>query len=127
MKMDVLHCKTSEMMEKEIWVYLLAYNLLRTVMAVAASENGVEPREIGFKGAKQTMTSFASDLRHLIRAEVGQVKGICLPFMASGSSPGTGRYSIRQRSIRPGRKSSRERGQNAVSNDVGLIHRRSNS
>jgi hypothetical protein len=31
-----------------------------------------------------------SDLRHLIRAEVGQVKGICLAFMASGSSPGNG-------------------------------------
>ncbi len=28
------------MVQKEIWAYLLAYNLLRTVMAVAAEENG---------------------------------------------------------------------------------------
>ncbi len=53
MKMDILRCKTPEMVRKEIWAHLLAYNLLRTVMAVAASANGVEPREISFKGAKQ--------------------------------------------------------------------------
>src|SRR5206468_2912062 len=35
MKMDVLRCKTPEMVRKEIWAHLLAYNLLRTAMAVA--------------------------------------------------------------------------------------------
>jgi DDE family transposase len=59
MKMDVLRCKTPEMVQKELWVHLLAYNLLRTVMAVAAAENKVEPREISFKGAKQVVTAFA--------------------------------------------------------------------
>src|SRR5207249_10134746 len=53
MKMDILRCKTPAMVEKEIWAHLLAYNLLRTVMAVAASANDVEPRAISFKGAKQ--------------------------------------------------------------------------
>jgi Transposase DDE domain len=62
MKMDVLRCKTPEMVEKEIWAYLLAYNMLRTVMAVAASENDVEPRKISFKGAKQALTAFAPKL-----------------------------------------------------------------
>jgi Transposase DDE domain len=62
MKMDILRCKTPEMVEKEIWAFLLAYNLLRTVMAVAASENDVEPREISFKGAKQALTAFAPKL-----------------------------------------------------------------
>src|SRR5215212_4770615 len=59
MKMDILRCKTPEMVRKEIWAHLLAYNLLRTVMAVAASENDVEPRQISFKGAKQAVTAFA--------------------------------------------------------------------
>jgi hypothetical protein len=62
MKMDILRCKTPEMVEKEIWAHLLAYNLLRTVMAVAASENDMEPREISFKGAKQALTAFAPKL-----------------------------------------------------------------
>jgi hypothetical protein len=59
MKMDVLRCKTPEMVRKEIWTHLLAYNLLRTVMAVAAAENGIEPRQVSFKGAKQAVTAFA--------------------------------------------------------------------
>jgi hypothetical protein len=50
-QMDILRCKTPAMVEKEIWAHLLAYNLLRTVMAVAAVENDVEPRALSFKGA----------------------------------------------------------------------------
>jgi hypothetical protein len=59
MQMDVLRCKAPEMVEKEIWAHLLAYNLLRTVMAAAAGENGLEPRQVSFKGAKQAVTAFA--------------------------------------------------------------------
>ena len=59
MQMDVLRCKSPEMVHKEIWAHLLAYNLLRTVMAVAAAEVGIEPREVSFKGAKQAVTAFA--------------------------------------------------------------------
>jgi Transposase DDE domain len=59
MQMDILRCKTPEMVEKEIWTHLLAYNLLRTVMAIAAAEVGIEPREVSFTGAKQAVTAFA--------------------------------------------------------------------
>jgi hypothetical protein len=59
MQMDILRCKTPDMVHKEIWTHLLAYNLLRTVMAVAAHENDIEPRQVSFKGAKQTLTAFA--------------------------------------------------------------------
>jgi hypothetical protein len=52
MKMDVLRCKTPEMVRKEIWAHLLAYNLLRTVTAVAAAEAGTEPRKVSFKGGQ---------------------------------------------------------------------------
>jgi hypothetical protein len=62
MQMDVLRCKSPEMIHKEIWAHLLAYNLLRTVMAVAAAENGLEPRQVSFKGAKQAVTAFAPKL-----------------------------------------------------------------
>src|SRR6516162_3147392 len=48
-QMDILRCKSPEMVEKEIWAHLLAYNLLRTVMAVAAAEHGLEPRQVSFK------------------------------------------------------------------------------
>jgi Transposase DDE domain len=35
--MDVLRCKTPEMVRKEIWMHMLAYNLIRGVMAKTAS------------------------------------------------------------------------------------------
>jgi hypothetical protein len=59
MQMDILRCKTPDMVHKEIWTHLLAYNLLRTVMAVAAKENNTEPRKVSFKGAKQALMAFA--------------------------------------------------------------------
>ena len=59
MQMDILRCKSPEMVEEEIWAHLLAYNLLRTVMAVAAAGVGIEPRRVSFKGAKQAVTAFA--------------------------------------------------------------------
>jgi hypothetical protein len=52
MPMDVLRCKTPEMVHKEIWAHLLAYRRLRTVRAVAAAEVGIEPGRVSFKGAK---------------------------------------------------------------------------
>ncbi len=62
MQMEFLRCKSPEMVHKEIWAHLLAYNLLRTVMAVAAGKNGLEPRQVSFKGAKQAVTAFAPKL-----------------------------------------------------------------
>jgi hypothetical protein len=51
--MDVLRCKDPEMVEKELWVNLLAYNLIRLLMAQAAMESGVHPRELSFKHTVQ--------------------------------------------------------------------------
>ena len=72
MKMDILRCKTPEMVRKEIWAHLLAYNLLRTVMAVAASESDVEPRKISFKGAKQALTAFAPKIEAARPEDAGE-------------------------------------------------------
>ena len=58
MQMRVLRCKTPELVRKELWTHILAYNLIRTVMAQAASKHGLEPRSISFKGAMQTLEAF---------------------------------------------------------------------
>ncbi|QDV74296.1 Transposase DDE domain protein [Botrimarina mediterranea] len=57
MQMEV-RCKTSELVRKEIWTHVLAYNLIRTVMAQAASRHALPPRTISFKGAMQTLEAF---------------------------------------------------------------------
>jgi Transposase DDE domain len=60
--MDVLRCQSPAMVRKEVWAHLLAYNLIRGVMAQAAEELGCDPRELSFKGALQAMTTFAERL-----------------------------------------------------------------
>jgi hypothetical protein len=49
MGMNVLSCKTPELVLKEIWVYLLAYNLIRLLIVQAAKTKGIMPRDISFK------------------------------------------------------------------------------
>jgi hypothetical protein len=61
--MDVLRCKSPQMVRKELWAHLLAYNLIRTVMAQAAVTHETPPRAISFKGTLQTMQAFAERLK----------------------------------------------------------------
>ncbi len=76
LQMDVLRCKTPEMVEKEIWMLLVDYNLIRGVAAKAAEAHDKQPRLISFKGTLQTMTAFQEalrwatppDLEHLVAA-----------------------------------------------------------
>jgi hypothetical protein len=63
LKMDVLRGKTPEMLRREIWAHLLAYNLVRQVMAQAARQKGLSPRQISFAGAKQTLDAFRVSLQ----------------------------------------------------------------
>jgi hypothetical protein len=60
MQMDVLRCKSPAMVRKEIWMHLLAYNLIRKLMAQAAETVGAYPRDISFKGTLQTLVAFAA-------------------------------------------------------------------
>jgi hypothetical protein len=58
LQMDRLRCKTPELVRKEIWAHVLAYNLIRTVMAQATAVEGVPPRTIGFKATLQVLEAF---------------------------------------------------------------------
>ncbi len=70
MQMEGLRCKRPEMVKKEIAVHLLAYNLVRTVMAQAAFLGQVLPRQLGFKAALQLVRAFEENLRHAPQARL---------------------------------------------------------
>ena len=53
MGMETLSCKTPAMNEKEIWIYFLAYNLIRLLMAQAALLADILPRQLSFKHTLQ--------------------------------------------------------------------------
>jgi hypothetical protein len=69
MGMDQLRCKTPEMVRKELWVHLLAYNLVRGVMSQAASVASVTPRSLSFTGAVRTLLAFADVLSRTVEAD----------------------------------------------------------
>ena len=69
--MDVLRGKTPAMVRKEVWAHLLGYNLLRGLMAGAASGAGLPASALSFKGALQAVTAFAPVLWSARAAEVG--------------------------------------------------------
>lgn len=64
MHMDVLRCLSPEMVRKEIWAHLLAYNLIRTVIAQAAAQHDKHPRQISFTRAMRTLEAFRSPLAY---------------------------------------------------------------
>jgi hypothetical protein len=58
LQMDMLRCKTPGLVRKEIWAHVLAYNLIRAVMAQAAAREEVAPRSVSFKAALQVLAAF---------------------------------------------------------------------
>lgn len=58
--MGVLRCKTPEMNKKEIWVYFLAYNLIRLLMVQAALHAHLLPRQLSFKHSLQLWIAFSN-------------------------------------------------------------------
>jgi len=58
LKMEHIRAKTPEMVRKEIWATILAYNLIRKLIGEAAYQYGLLAREISFKGAVQNLNAF---------------------------------------------------------------------
>jgi hypothetical protein len=58
LKMEILRGKTPEMMQREIWGHLLAYNLIRQQMAQAAFAKGLLPRHLSLASAVALYNEF---------------------------------------------------------------------
>ena len=102
MKMEILRCQTPEMVRKEIWAHLLAYNLIRKVMAQAAQEHGLTPRQLSFAGAQQTVNEFRPLLLAATAADLPALGRDILKAIAShrvGDRPD--RYEPRKVKRRP--------------------------
>ena len=57
--LDVLRCLSPAMVEKELLVHVIAYNLVRSVMQTAAIRHHVDLERLSFKGALDTLNHFA--------------------------------------------------------------------
>jgi hypothetical protein len=55
LKMDILRCKTPDMIRKELLMNLIAYNAIRHLIYEAARAHEKDPMRISFKGALQAL------------------------------------------------------------------------
>jgi len=53
--LDHVRCKSPHMVRRELWVTLLAYNLIRKVIAASAAVHGKQPRRLSFTWTCQTV------------------------------------------------------------------------
>ena len=114
LQLDVLRCHSPAMVRKEIWVHLLAYNLIRKVMAQAAQQHQLSPRQISFKGTLQTLNAFAERLRGCATQELA---GLCRCLLVAvarhrvGHRPGRLEPRAKKRRPKPYRLLNRPRDQ----------------
>lgn len=67
MGMDIMRCKTPDMVRKEIVMHLIAYNCIRYLMIEAAAQTGEPVRRISFKGSVQALRQWEP---HLNQAKI---------------------------------------------------------
>jgi hypothetical protein len=102
LQMDVLRCKSPDLVDKEICVHMLVYNILRKLMVTAAAKSGAEPREISFKGTLQALTAFRDAMRTTDpkrRAELWEAMFAAIAHDRVGDRPG--RVEPRAKKRRP--------------------------
>ncbi len=81
MKMEHIQSKTPEMVRKEFYIHLLAYNLIRATLCEAGIKHDVRPLRLSFKGAIQHFLNFVPTLA-IIRKDA--IYGIMLTIISQG-------------------------------------------
>jgi len=98
LQMDHLRCKTPHRVRNEFWMHLLAYNLIRRVMAMAALQSGVHPWQVSFKGTLQTLSQFLPLLGSAVGlTETCQAMVNCIAAHVVGNRPDRYEPRVRKR------------------------------
>ena len=97
MGMDILRCKTPDMVRKEIVMHLIAYNCIRYLMIEAAQQANEQVRRISFKGSVQALRQWEPHLnqtkishqeqRRLIQLLYESIANYIVPERSGRSEP----------------------------------------
>ena len=102
MNMDVLRCKSPNMVRKEIAVYFLTYNLVRWAMVRAARLAQVSVRELSFTSARRLIRVFACHLNEGLNHARASLANALLKGISRGLLPKRpGRIEPRAKKRRP--------------------------
>ena len=86
--MEQLSCQTPTMAIKEMWVHLLAYNLIRLMMAQAALRTDTRPRQLSFKHTLQLWIAWEHHGQGIDRDEKPQALMLLIAQQRVGNRPG---------------------------------------
>ncbi len=102
--MDVLRCQTPAMIQKELQLHLIAYNVVRALMQEAGQRHHVPLTRLSFKGSLDTLREWA-DVLHAARTRPrrqAMLRRAMLKLIASDQLPERpGRTEPRARKRRP--------------------------
>lgn len=92
---DVLRCKTPQMVQKELWMHVIAYNLVRAIMLDASTAHRVPLDRISFKGTCDAIRNWApmiaqatpSGRGELITAMLRAIARNPIPYRPDRSEP----------------------------------------
>ncbi len=102
MTMEFLNAKTPQMVRKEIFAHLLAYNLIRSLMWEAGMRHGVDPIRLSFQASIQHLLNFIPKLVQAGRNKRRELTDVLLGLIAGEKLPDrSGRYEPRVRKRRP--------------------------
>jgi hypothetical protein len=100
--MDILSCQTPEMVRKEIYVYLLAYNLLRSIMYDAGDTFDCKPIRLSLQATRQHLNNFSITWADKTTSKAKKIYQIMLEKVAdSYEKRRVGRVEPRVRKRRP--------------------------
>jgi hypothetical protein len=93
--MDILRCKTPAMIEKELTMHLIAYNLIRLTMVQAAVKARLNVECISFKGTLQAVRQWApcidrataEDRVQLYQSMLNAISRVPIPYRPDRTEP----------------------------------------
>jgi Transposase DDE domain len=92
MGMSILRCKTPDMIRKEIWMYMLVYNLVRLFILQSALIFKISPRNLSFITALQAISQFYWVIKFIknknMQQKLYQILLISLAENKVGNRPG---------------------------------------
>jgi hypothetical protein len=78
MRMDILRCKTPDMVHKELTLFIIAYNLIRILIWEAVLKKGIDPLRISMAGTIAIINQWAPILATI---EMEDVKAVLIKQM----------------------------------------------
>lgn len=102
LKMEMLQAQSPEMVRKEIYVHLMAYNLLRYLMWQAAKEKGADSLRLSVQGARQSFNQYRDLLADAGKLRCDRYRSLLLDMVSKTILPlRPDRHEPRKRKRRP--------------------------